>query len=206
MDNTLILIQNCSYIFPPLRPVREDLPVVQWSADCQEEDPREEADSEPRVQRVFCLRLAAAGRGGIEEHQPGVPPARLGQGHQEWGEEKNDVEREAKKLAIIIEKINLMLDAIRMYNWWWEEKGSRGRKHIYKKRPKRPWYTDRQTASFFCIRTCAIFENIPRRCRQLNFILPLSMCMHTRSVTQSLTHFVRSLAFQNASSCWSNLR
>ena len=41
------------------RSVREDLSDLQWPADHQEEDAREEADTEPGVQRVVRVRAAA---------------------------------------------------------------------------------------------------------------------------------------------------
>jgi hypothetical protein len=66
------------------RSVREDIPAVQQPADCQEEDPREEANPESGLQRVLRVRPAEE-RGGAGQRAAGVHAPRLGQGHQERG-------------------------------------------------------------------------------------------------------------------------
>ena len=61
------------------RPVREDLSAAEQPTDRQEEDARQEADPEPRLQRVLRLRPAQDG-GRAEERPAGVYAPRLGQG------------------------------------------------------------------------------------------------------------------------------
>ena len=41
-----------------LRSLCEDLPALQQAANHEEEDSHQEENTEPRLQRVFCLRFA----------------------------------------------------------------------------------------------------------------------------------------------------
>ena len=80
-------------LLPPVfRPVREDLPSLQRAAHRKEEDPRQEADPQPRLQRELRVRPAPGGRrGGTGKRQPRVHDSRLGQGYQERGEKQRNM-------------------------------------------------------------------------------------------------------------------
>ncbi len=66
------------------RSLREDLSAVQQPAYRQEEDPREEANPEPGLQRVLRVRPAQE-RGRAGQRPARVHAARLGSRHQERG-------------------------------------------------------------------------------------------------------------------------
>lgn len=58
------------------RSIREDLPSLQRTTDSQEENPREEAYTEPSLQRILPIRCAL--QRGPAKHQPGAAGTGLG--------------------------------------------------------------------------------------------------------------------------------